>query len=99
MRSDAGSGKIIDAPEGGLDAPPCFFTYCSFIPCLATADEDKKVSKLGDEAHRTLLESVNRGRESAHFTEAVMRDLPATAPGVEVSRQGVIDAILFRQNG
>ena len=73
------------------------------VPCLAAADDDKKASDEGRrnnraaEAHRTLFESTDRGRESAHFTEAVMRDLPATAPGTDVPRQGFIDRILFRQ--
>ena len=73
------------------------------VPCLAAADDDKKASdeerrnNRAAEAHRTLFESTDRGRESAHFTEAVMRDLPATAPGTDVPRQGFIDRILFRQ--
>lgn len=79
------------------------FSLIFVAPCLAATDDDKKASyearrdNRAAEAHRTLLESAERGRESAHFTEAVMRDLPATAPGVEVSRRGIIDAILFRQ--
>ncbi len=72
-------------------------------PCLAAFDDDEKASDKrrredrAAEAHRTLLESADRGRESAHFTEAVMSDLPATAPGADVPRQGIIDTILFRQ--